>query len=249
MSGHSKWSSIKHKKGVKDQRRGKLFTKLIKEITIAARNGSDPAGNPRLRTAIANAKAASMPSDNIERAVKKGAGELEGQHLEEVDYEGYGPGGVAVIVHVLTDNRNRTVSDIRHIFGKQGGNLGETNSVAWMFHKRGVVQVEKAGVDEERVMDVSLEAGADDLADSGETFEIVTPPDRLEKVRAALEAAGIRVVSAELTMVPQNTVHLTGQQAASALKLLEALEDHDDVQNVAANLDVDTDELEKLSAA
>ncbi len=249
MSGHSKWSSIKHKKGAKDAKRGKLFTKLIKEITVAARSGGDPAGNPRLRTAIATAKAASMPNDNIERAIKKGSGELEGQRLEEIDYEGYGPGGVAIIARALSDNRNRTVSDLRHIFTKHGGRLGEVNSVAWMFQKRGLIHVEKSGVEEDQVMELALEAGADDLTDAGDVFEVVCAPENLEKVRAALNGAGTKVMSAEVTMIPKTTVHLTGKDASTALKLLEALEDHDDVQDVAANLDVDPAELEKLSAA
>ncbi len=249
MSGHSKWSSIKHKKAAKDAKRGKLFTKLIKEITVAARNGGDPNGNPRLRTAVLAARASSMPNDTIERAIKKGSGEFEGQTLEESDYEGYGPGGLAVIARVLTDNRNRTVSEIRFLFSKHGGNLGESNSVAWMFDKRGVIHLDKAGLEEDRVMEVALDAGADDLTDAGEAFEVVTSPEKLEPVRAALEKAGMKIVSAEVTMVPKNTVHLTGAAAGSALKFLEALEDHDDVQNVSANLDVDPEELEKLSAA
>jgi YebC/PmpR family DNA-binding regulatory protein len=249
MSGHSKWSSIKHKKGAKDAKRGKLFTKLIREITVAARGSGDAAANPRLRTAIAAAKAASMPNDNIERAIKKGSGELEGTHLDEIDYEGYGPGGVAIMVRALSDNRNRTVSDLRHIFTRHGGHLGEVNSVAWMFQKRGLIHADKAGAEEDRVMEVALDAGADDLTDAGEVFEIVSSPDNLEKVRAALDGAGLKVVNAEVTMVPKSTVHLTGKDAATALKLLEALEDHDDVQNVSANLDVDAAELEKLSAA
>jgi YebC/PmpR family DNA-binding regulatory protein len=250
MSGHSKWSTIKHKKAVKDARRGKLFTKLIKEITMAARAGADPAANPRLRTAIANAKAQSLPAENIERAIKKGSGQLQGEAMEEVEYEGYGPGGVAIMVRALTDNRNRTVSEIRHLFAKHGGSLGETNSVAWMFQRRGLIHVDKApGIDEDRVMEVALDAGAEDLSDTGDSFEIVTKPEALEKVRQALENAGVSVASSEVTQVPTTTVRLTGAQAASALKLLEVLEDHDDVQNVAANLDVDPQELEKLSAA
>ena len=249
MSGHSKWSSIKHKKAAKDAKRGKLFTKLIKEITVAARNGGDINGNPRLRTAVVTARAASLPNDTIDRAIKKGSGQLEGQTLEEIDYEGYGPGGVAVMARVLTDNRNRTVSELRFLFSKHGGNLGEANSVAWMFQKRGVVHVDKAGAEEERVMEVALEAGADDVSDAGETFEVVASPEMLDAVRAGIEAAGLKLTGAEVTMVPKTTVHLTGQPAASALKLLEALEDHDDVQNVSANLDVDPAELEKLSAA
>jgi YebC/PmpR family DNA-binding regulatory protein len=249
MSGHSKWSSIKHKKAAKDAKRGKLFTKLIKEITVAARNGGDPNANPRLRTAVLTARASSLPNDTIDRAIKKGSGQLEGQQLEEIDYEGYGPGGVAVMASVLTDNRNRTVSELRFLFSKHGGHLGETNSVAWMFQKRGIVQVEKSATDEERLMEIVLEAGAEDVADAGETFEVLCAPDGLEAVRGALEQAGLKTVSAEVTMVPKSTVHLTGAQAASALKLLEALDDHDDVQSVSANLDVDPAELEKLSAA
>jgi YebC/PmpR family DNA-binding regulatory protein len=248
MSGHSKWSSIKHKKAAKDAKRGKLFTKLIKEITVAARNGSDPNANPRLRTAVLTARASSLPNDTIDRAIKKGSGQLEGQMIEELDYEGYGPGGVAVMARVLTDNRNRTVSELRFLFNKHGGNLGEANSVAWMFHKRGLVHVDKAGTDEERVIELALEAGAEDVVDTGDTFEVAAAPENLEPVRAAIEQAGIAISGAEVTMVPSNTVHLTGSAAASALKFLEALEDHDDVQNVSANLDVDPAELEKLSA-
>jgi YebC/PmpR family DNA-binding regulatory protein len=249
MSGHSKWSSIKHKKAAKDAKRGKLFTKLIKEITVAARNGGDVDANPRLRTAVLTARASSLPNDTIERAIKKGSGQLEGQVLEEIDYEGYGPGGVAVMARVLTDNRNRTVSELRFLFSKHGGHLGEANSVAWMFEKRGVVHVDKTGIDEDRVMELALEAGADDVSDAGETFEVISSPESLETVRTAIEGAGLRLTSAEVTMVPKSTVRLTGSPAASALKLLEALEDHDDVQNVSANLDVDPAELEKLSAA
>lgn len=249
MSGHSKWSSIKHKKAAKDAKRGKLFTKLIKEISVAARSGGDPTANPRLRTAVANARASSLPNDTIERAIKKGSGQLEGQQLEEIDYEGYGPGGVAVMVRAVTDNRNRTVSELRFLFGKHGGNLGEANSVAWMFQKRGVIQVEKGEVDEDRVMEAALEAGADDVSDAGDTFEVVSSPEALEAVRDSLEQEGVKIAGAEVTMVPSSNVHLTGAQAASALKLLEALEDHDDVQGVSANLDVDPAELEKLSAA
>ncbi len=249
MSGHSKWSSIKHKKAAKDAKRGKLFTKLIKEITVAARSGGDPNGNPRLRTAVLTARASSLPNDTIERAIKKGSGQLEGQQIEEIDYEGYGPGGVAVIAHVLTDNRNRTVSELRFLFSKHGGNLGEANSVAWMFQKRGVIHVEKQGTDEDRVMEVALEAGAEDVSKAGEVFEVTSSSDGLEAVRAALEQAGLKVVSAEVTMVPSNTVQLAGAPAEAALKLLDALEDHDDVQDVAANLDIDPAELEKLSAA
>ena len=249
MSGHSKWSSIKHKKAVKDQRRGKLFTKLIREITIAARSGADPAGNPRLRTAIAAAKAVSMPNDNIDRAVKKASGGGDGQQLEEIDYEGYGPGGLAIIVRVLTDNRNRTVSDIRYVFSKHGGSLGEANSVAWMFDKRGVLLLEGSGVDEEKAMEAALDAGAVDFTAGDDAFEVVTAPEKLDAVREALERAGLKIRSAEVTMVPKTTVQLTGEPAAAALKLLEALEDQDDVQNVSANLNIDPEEAERLSAA
>ncbi|MGH7822926.1 MAG: YebC/PmpR family DNA-binding transcriptional regulator [Candidatus Binatia bacterium] len=250
MSGHSKWSTIKHKKAAKDARRGKLFTKLIKEITVAARSGADANANPRLRTAVANAKAASLPNDNIDRAIKKGSGEMAGAAaMEEIDYEGYGPGGVAIIVRCLTDNRNRTVSDIRHLFTKHGGNLGEANSVAWMFQKRGLIRVDKEGADEERVMEVALDAGAEDFSDAEDAFEVVTSPERFHAVRDALDGAGMKLSSAEVTMIPNSTVRLTGAQAASALKLLEVLEENDDVQNVSANLDVDPEELEKLSAA
>jgi YebC/PmpR family DNA-binding regulatory protein len=249
MSGHSKWSTIKHKKAAKDARRGKLFTKLIKEITVAARGGADPNGNPRLRTAIANAKAASLPNDNIDRAIKKGSGETGGAAMEEIDYEGYGPGGVAIIVRCLTDNRNRTVGDLRHLFAKNGGNLGEANSVAWMFQKRGLIRVEKTGAEEDRLMEIALDAGAEDMSDGEDAFEVVTPPERFHAVRDAIEGAGLRIGSAEVTMIPNNTVRLTGAQAVSALKLLELLEESDDVQNVSANLDVDPEELEKLSAA
>jgi YebC/PmpR family DNA-binding regulatory protein len=249
MSGHSKWSSIKHKKAAKDAKRGKLFTKLIKEISVAARNGADPNANPRLRTAVLTARAASLPNETIDRAIKKGSGQLEGQALEEIDYEGYGPGGVAVMVRVLTDNRNRTVSELRFLFSKHGGHLGEANSVAWMFQKRGVIHVDKGGIEEDRVMEVALERGAEDVSDAGDSFEIVSSPESLETLRGGLEQGRLRVTSAEVTMVPKSTVRLTGSRAASALRLLEALEDHDDVQNVSANLDVDPAELEKLSAA
>jgi YebC/PmpR family DNA-binding regulatory protein len=249
MSGHSKWSSIKHKKAAKDAKRGKIFTKLIKEITVAARmGGGDPNGNPRLRTAVQTARAASMPADNIDRAIKKGTGELEGVTYEEIQYEGYGPAGAAVIVSILTDNRNRTVAEIRNVFGKHGGNLGETGCVAWMFSKKGVISLEKSAAPEERLFEVALEAGADDIADSGDEWEVTTPPEKLEDVKTALEGAGITVGSAEVTMVPQNTVTLLGRDAEQALKLLEALDDHDDVQKVAANVDIPQEEVERLSA-
>jgi YebC/PmpR family DNA-binding regulatory protein len=250
MSGHSKWSSIKHKKGAKDAKRGKLFSKLIKEITVAARmGGGDINANPRLRTAVTTARENSMPNDNIERAIKRGSGELEGVHYEEVSYEGYGPGGVAIMANVLTDNRNRTVSEIRRVFEKHGGSMGAAGCVAWMFHKRGLLTVDKAKVDEDRLMEVALDAGADDVTDTGDTFEVVTAPESFEAVKAALQNAGITTASAEVTMVPQNTVSVTGKDAEHTVKLLEELDDHDDVQNVASNVDIPQEELERLSAA
>lgn len=250
MSGHSKWATIKHKKATKDARRGRAFTKLIKDLTIAARmGGSDQNANPRLRTAIVAAKAASMPGDTIERAIKKGAGELEGVSYEEVVYEGHGPGGVAVMLQVVTDNKNRTVSEIRHFFTKCGGNLGAPNSVAWMFSKKGIITVEKSQVDEDRLMELALDAGAEDVNVGDELFEVVTPPEDLDAVREELEKAGIVMVSAEATMVPQNTVSLSGKEAEQTLKLLDALQEHDDVQSVSANFDIAQEEMERLSAA
>jgi len=250
MSGHSKWSTIKHKKAVKDAKRGKAFTKLIKEITVAARLGGsgDPAFNPRLRTAILAAKAASMPNDNIDRAIKKGTGDADGATFEDVMYEGYGPGGVAIMVGALTDNRNRTVADLRRLFTKYGGHLGEAGCVGWMFQKRGVLLIDGGGVDEERVIETALEAGADDVIDAAGSWEITTSPESFEAVRDALVAAGLEPASAELTMVPSNTVHVGGQDAGRLLKLLEALEDQDDVQNVSANADIDEEEVARLSA-
>jgi len=250
MSGHSKWSTIKHKKALKDARRGKVFTKLIKDLTIAARiGGSDLNANPRLRTAVAAAKAASMPNDTIDRAIKKGAGELEGVSYEEILYEGRGPGGVAIMVQVLTDNKNRTVSEIRHFFTKHGGNLGTPNSVAYMFTKKGIITVEKTQVEEDRLMEVVLDAGAEDVTVGDELFEVITPPDDVDVVREALEKAGIAVASAEATMVPQNTVTLSGKEAEQTLKLLDILQEHDDVQSVSANLDIAQEDMERLSAA
>ncbi len=250
MSCHSKWSTIKHKKALKDARRGRAFTKLIKDLTIAARmGGSDQSANPRLRTAIAAAKAASMPNDTIERAIKKGAGELEGVSYEEVTYEGHGPGGVAIMLQVLTDNKNRTVSEIRHLFSKYGGNLGSPNSVAWMFTKKGSISVEKAQIDEDRLMEIALDAGAEDVTAGDELFEVVTAPEDVDAVREALEKAGIPVASAETSMVPQNTVTLSGKEAEQTLKLLELLQEHDDVQSVSANFAMDQEEMERLSAA
>jgi YebC/PmpR family DNA-binding regulatory protein len=250
MSGHSKWSSIKHKKAARDAKRGKVFTKLIKEITIAARlGGGDLNANPRLRTAIAAAKAQSMPNDNIDRAIKKGTGELGGGQLEQIAYEGYGPGGVALMMDVLTDNRNRTVSEIRFIMSRHGGNLGEAGCVAWMFKKRGVMTLERSAVDEDRLLELTLEAGADDVVSDDESFQVICAPESFSAVRDAIEKAGIAAVNAELTMVPENTVRVTGHQAEQVLKLMEDLEDHDDVQGVSANFDIDEEVMAQFSAA
>ena len=250
MSGHSKWSTIKHKKALKDARRGKMFTKLIKDLTIAARiGGSDLSANPRLRTALAAAKAASMPNDTIDRAIKKGAGELAGVTYEEVVYEGHGPGGVAIMLQVLTDNKNRTVSEVRHFFTKHGGNLGSPNSVAWMFTKKGIITVDKGQVDEDRLIELALDAGAEDVTAGDEVFEIVTPPEDFEAMRETLEKASVTLASAEVTMVPQNTVTLSGKEAEQTLKLLDALQELDDVQSVSANFDIAQEEMERLSAA
>jgi YebC/PmpR family DNA-binding regulatory protein len=250
MSGHSKWSSIKHKKAARDARRGKVFTKLIKEITIAARlGGGDINANPRLRTAVLTAKAQSMPNDNIDRAIKKGTGELGGGQLEQVAYEGYGPAGVALIIDVLTDNRNRTVSEVRFLLSKAGGNLGESGCVSWMFHKRGVITVEKQAVDEDRLIELALEAGAEDVVGDDDGFQVLTSPDKFAAVRAALEAARIPSVSAEVTLIPETTVKVSGHQAEQVLKLMEDLEDHDDVQSVAANFDIDDEVMAQFSAA
>ena len=250
MSGHSKWSTIKHKKAAKDAKRGKLFTKLIKEITVAAKlGGGDINANPRLRTAVLTARQNSMPTDNIDRAIKKGTGELEGVVYEEVAYEGYGPGGAAVLVMAMTDNRNRTVAEIRRLFTKHGGSMGESGCVGWMFHKRGVLTVDRQGVDEDRLMEIALEAGADDVAEDGGAYQITTPPDAFEAVKDALEKAKITVANGAVSMVPQNTLSLTGGPAENTLKLLDELEDHDDVQEVASNIDISQEELERLSAA
>ena len=250
MSGHSKWSTIKHKKAVKDARRGKMFTKLIKDLSIAARiGGSDPTAKPRRRTAIAAAKAARMPGDTIDRAVKKGAGELEGVSYEEVIYEGHAPGGAAILLQTLTDNKNRTVSEVRHLFTKNGGNLGQPNSVAWMFTLKGILTIEKDQVDEDQLMEVALDAGAEDIIAGTDMFEVVTAPDDLEEVRQALEHASITLLSAEATMVPQNTVSLAGKEAERALRLLDALQELDDVQTVSANVEIAEEEMERFSAA
>ncbi len=250
MSGHSKWATIKHKKGAADARRGKVFTKLIKEITVAARiGGGDPDANPRLRTAITAAKAENMPADNIKRAVQKGTGELPGATYEELVYEGYGPGGVAVMLEVATDNKNRTISEIRHIFTKNGGNLGETGSVGWMFNKKGYLVVEKDKADEEKLLNLVMEAGAEDLQDDGSNWEIFTAPNDFHKVAEALKAANIMPAVAEISMIPQSYVKLTGKSAHQILRLSEELEDHDDVQHVYANFDIEESELHALAEA
>ena len=249
MSGHSKWSTIKHKKAAKDARRGKLFSKLIKEITVAARlGGGDLSSNPRLRTAVTTARENSLPNENIERAVKRGTGELEGVNYEEVQYEGYGPGGVAILCSALTDNRNRTVADVRSILTKYGGNMGAAGSVGYMFSKRGLIAIERSGVDEDAVMELVLEAGADDVREAGDLLEVLTAPEKFSDVREALEKASIPAASAEVTMLPSTTVAVSGQGAQTLLKLLEALEDNDDVQSVSSNMDIAAEELEQLSA-
>jgi YebC/PmpR family DNA-binding regulatory protein len=249
MSGHSKWATIKHKKGALDAKRGKIFTRLIKEIMIAARNGGDPSMNPRLRTAIAAAKAESMPADNIKRAIMRGTGELEGGQIEEVMYEGYGPGGAAVLVAVATDNRNRTVSEIRHMFSKQGGNMGEQGSVSWMFERKSqiIIAADKAPAEDD-LMTLVLEAGADDLRREGDNWEVLSTPENHVTVLEAIQKKGIPTESAEIAMIPKNLMKLEGKNAAAMLRLSEAFEDHDDVQNVYSNFDIDEKELEALSS-
>jgi YebC/PmpR family DNA-binding regulatory protein len=247
MSGHSKWATIKHKKAATDAKRGRIFTRLIKEITIAARNGGDPDGNPRLRTAVLAAKAVSMPSDNIKKAIMRGTGELEGGQIEEVMFEGYGPGGSAVLVNVATDNRNRTVAEIRHAFSKNGGNMGEQGSVAWMFERKSQIFVPIDKATEDQLMGIVLDAGADDLRNDGDRWEILSAPDAHEAVLKALEGAGIPSEDASIAFVPKNLVKLEGKNASGMLRLTEALEDHDDVQNVYSNFDIDEKELEALS--
>jgi YebC/PmpR family DNA-binding regulatory protein len=247
MSGHSKWATIKHKKAALDAKRGKSFTRIIKEIMIAARTGGDPDMNPRLRTAITAAKAVSMPSDNIKKAIMRGTGELEGGQIDEVMFEGYGPGGAAVLVMVATDNRNRTVSEIRHMFSKNGGNLGEQGSVAWMFERKSqiVLPLEKAS--EDQLMSIVLDAGADDLRNDGESWEVISPPEAHEAVQQAIQKAGIETSSAEIAMVPKNLMRIEGKNASAMIRLSEALEEHDDVQNVYSNFDVDETEMEALA--
>jgi YebC/PmpR family DNA-binding regulatory protein len=247
MSGHSKWATIKHKKAALDSKRGKVFTRLIKEIAIAARNGGDPDANPRLRTAILAAKNVSMPSDNIKKAIMRGTGELEGGQIEEVMFEGYGPGGAAVMVSVATDNRNRTVSELRHVFAKNGGNMGEQGSVAWMFERKSQIFVAADKVGEDKLMNIILDAGADDLRRDSERWEILSPPEAHESVLKALEANGIPSEDATIAMVPKNLVKLEGKNAGAILRLSEALEEHDDVQNVYSNFDIDEKELAALA--
>lgn len=244
MSGHSKWSSIRHKKAAQDAKRGKIFTKLIKELTIAARiGGGDPGGNARLRTAIADAKAANMPQDNIKRAIQKGTGELPGVNYEEVVYEGYGQGGVAIYVEALTDNKNRTTPEIRHLFSKYGGNLGEANSVAWMFEKKGYFVIKRSSIPEDDLMELVLEAGAEDMTVDGENYEIFTEPGDHERVKEVLEKKEIPIEVSQIAMIPKNTTKIEGKKAQQLLKLLEFLEDNDDVQKVYANFDIDESEI------
>jgi len=248
MSGHSKWHTIKHKKGAADAKRGKAFTRIIKELTIAARHGGgDPGSNPRLRTVIADAKAHNMPRENIERAIRRGTGEEPGVSYEEITYEGYGPGGVAMLIQSVTDNKNRTVGEIRHMLSKHNGNLAAENSVAWMFTRKGQVLVEKGKADEEKLLDVALEAGAEDVGDDGGVFEIVCTPEAFEAVRDAVQNLGIEPANAEVAMIPQNYVKLTGKDAQAMLKLMDALDDHDDVQHVWANFDIEEKEIEALA--
>jgi YebC/PmpR family DNA-binding regulatory protein len=248
MSGHSKWATIKHKKAATDAKRGKMFTRIIKEIMIAARHGGgDVDANPRLRKAVSDAKAASMPADNIKRAIMRGTGELEGGQIDEITFEGYGPGGAAVLVMVATDNRNRTVSEIRHVFSKNGGNLGEQGSVGWMFERKGQIIIEKDKADEDSLMTLALEAGAEDMRDDGEDWEVISAPEAHEAVLEAIKKAGIAPASEEIGMLPKNLTKLEGKNAAAMLRLSEALEEHDDVQNVYSNFDVDEKELEALA--
>jgi YebC/PmpR family DNA-binding regulatory protein len=245
MSGHSKWSTIKHKKGAADAKRGKVFTRIIKEMTVAARlGGGDPEANPRLRAAVAEAKASNMPKDNIERAIKRGTGELEGSTFEEISYEGYGPGGIAILVEAVTDNTNRTTPEIRHLFEKYGGNLGTPGSVRFMFDKKGYFTIERSAVSEDRLMEVALEAGAEDLnTDDSETFEVYAEPGEFENVRLALERAGIPPIEAKLGMIPSTMASVDPSKVKQALKLIEMLDDHDDVQNIWTNFDIPDEEL------
>lgn len=249
MSGHSKWATTKHKKGAADAKRGKIFTKIIREITVAAKmGGGQPDGNPRLRTAIAKAKENNMPADNIKKAIQKGTGELPGVAYEEITYEGYGPGGVAIIIQIMTDNKNRTVSEIRHLLSKSGGNMGESGSVGWMFQKKGYLSIEKQKADEEKLMSAALDAGAEDIrADDPALFEVITAPSDFEKVKKAMTDAGLVPSFSEVTFLPQTYVRLDGKEAEQMLRLMEALEDHDDVQNVYANFDIPDEVMAKVA--
>jgi YebC/PmpR family DNA-binding regulatory protein len=245
MSGHSKWASIKHKKGALDAKRGKIFTKLIKELTVAARmGGGDPDGNPRLRTAILAAKSENMPKDNIERAIKKGTGELEGVAYEEFNYEGYGPGGVAILVDVVTDNKNRTVADLKYVFDRHGGALGEPGCVAWIFNKKGLITFEKGAVEEEKLIEVALDAGADDVQEGEKEFDVLIDPANFEAVKKAFDDKGFKYTYAQVTMIPQNTVRLEGKKAEQMVSLMEALEDSDDITHVYANFDIPDEVIE-----
>ncbi len=249
MSGHSKWASIKHKKAAADSKRGKIFTKIIRELAVAARSGGgDPDANPRLRKAISDAKAVNMPADNIKRAILKGTGQLEGTTYEEMTYEGYGPGGVAIFIEVLTDNKNRTVSEIRHLFTKHGGNMGESGCVSWMFQRKGYIVVEKSQAEEDTLLEIILEAGAEDMGEDGSNYEIFTTPDAYEDVVEALKAKDIEIDTSNLAYIPQNYVKLEGKQAQQTLNLMEVLEEHDDAQNVWANFDIDEEEITKFSS-
>jgi YebC/PmpR family DNA-binding regulatory protein len=248
MSGHSKWHSIKHKKAATDSKRGRIFTRLIKEMTVAARSGGgDLDSNPRLRLIVNTAKASNMPAENIKRAIMRGTGELPGVSYEEVTYEGYGPGGAAIFMRVLTDNKNRTVAELRHILGKNGGNLGESGCVGWMFNRKGYFVVEKAAAEEETLLELVLSNGADDMSEDGDNFEIFSTPEKFEPLKAALEAAGMPMAASEISMVPQNYVKLEGREALTMMKLMEALEDQEDIQNVWSNFDVDAAAIEEAS--
>jgi YebC/PmpR family DNA-binding regulatory protein len=245
MSGHSKWHTIKHKKGAADAKRGKVFTRIIKELTVAARaGGGDPDANPRLRTIVAEAKSVNMPADNIKRAIQRGTGELPGVSYEEVNYEGYGPGGAALIIEVLTDNKNRTVGELRHLLGKHGGNLGEANSVAWMFNKKGYIVVEKSKANEDTLMAAALDAGADDLQDDGDNWEVMSAPEAFQQVLEAIKALGIETAAAEIAMIPQNYIKLEGKSAQQMIKLMEVIEEHEDTKKVWSNADIEEKEIE-----
>ena len=250
MSGHSKWATIKHKKAATDAKRGRIFTRLIREISIAARTGGgDPDTNPRLRTAILAAKNENMPNENIERALLRGTGQLEGEQYEEVTFEGYGPGGVGILIQVVTSSRNRVVSEMRHVMSKNGGNMAEAGAVGWMFHRKGEIVVPKEAASEDKLLGIVLDAGGEDLRDDGSSWYIVTPPDALDAVKDALSKASVTPASAQISMVPQNYIKLTGQQAQQMLRLVEALEEHDDVQHVYANFDIDESEIQAAVGA